>query len=560
MKKPWIAHYPSEVPAEITLDQYTSLNDLFLKATRQYADKKAFYCLGQYLTFANLATKSACFASFLQYRAHILPGERVAIMLPNCLQYPIVLFGALQIGAVIVNVNPLYTARELVKQLKDAAVSAIVVLENFAYLIEKILNEVPIKNIIVTQLGDLHSLTKRIVINTTIKWVKGLVPRWSIPSAYHWHTVLHLGAKQKAQYVDVEANTLAFLQYTGGTTGTAKGAMLTHGNLLANIEQISLWANAFLKPGQEIILTALPLYHIFAMTANCLVFLRHGGCNLLIPNARDLKSVIATLKKFPVTVITGVNTLFNGLLLHPKFTHLSWQNLKLVFAGGMPLHRDTATRWYQKTGVAIVEGYGLTEASPVVAINRFDQPQLGTVGLPLPSTDVQLLDSNGVIQTEVDGRGELLVRGPQVMNGYWQNTQATLEVLTAEGWLHTGDIATIDAQGYLRIIERQKDMILVSGFNVYPNEVEEVLLTHPEVREAAVVGLPDAHSGEAVTAFIVKKTPNLDKDGLLAYCRSQLAGYKIPKEIHFLQELPKSNIGKVLRRVLRENHLATNTE
>nr|WP_310617512.1 long-chain-fatty-acid--CoA ligase FadD [Pantoea cypripedii] len=551
MTKVWLKRYPPDVPAEITADRYTSLIDLFEHAATQYADQVAFVNMGQPMTYRQLEQQSRAFAAWLQHGLKLKAGDRVALMMPNLLQYPVALFGVLRAGMVVVNVNPLYTPRELKHQLNDSGASAIVIVSNFAHTLEKVVAETQVKHVMLTRMGDQLAPIKATLVNFIVRYVKKLVPKYHLPGAVPFRQALQQGEQLSYQRPDVTNDDLAFLQYTGGTTGVAKGAMLTHGNMQANLEQAKATYGKLLRPGQECVVTALPLYHIFALTVNCLLFLDLGGQNLLITNPRDIPGFVRELAKFPFTAITGVNTLFNALLNDANFNKLDFSTLRMSAGGGMAVQKAVAERWEKLTGHYLLEGYGLTECSPLVSVNPYDITcHTGSIGLPVPSTDVRIVDEqdNDVAPGEP---GELCIRGPQVMIGYWQRPEATEEVLK-NGWLHTGDIVTVDSEGFIRIVDRKKDMILVSGFNVYPNEIEDVLMQHAKVREAAAIGVPSDLSGEAVKVCIVKKDPSLTKEEVLDHCRRQLTGYKVPKIIEFRDELPKTNVGKILRRELRD--------
>ena len=551
LNKVWLKRYPADVPAEINADRYTSLVELFEHAALQYADNTAFINMGQPMTYRQLDKQSRDFAAWLQQGLGLKQGDRVALMMPNLLQYPVALFGVLRAGMVVVNVNPLYTPRELKHQLNDSGASAIVIVSNFAHTLEKVVAETPIKHVMLTRMGDQLAPVKATLVNFVVKYVKKLVPKYHLPGAVPFRSALQQGAQMSYQRPTLTNSDLAFLQYTGGTTGVAKGAMLTHGNMQANLEQTKATYGKLLRAGKEQVVTALPLYHIFALTVNGLLFLDLGGTNLLITNPRDIPGFVKELSKFPFTAITGVNTLFNALLNDENFNKLDFSTLRLSAGGGMAVQKAVAERWEKLTGHYLLEGYGLTECSPLVSVNPYDITcHTGSIGLPVPSTDVRIVDDedNDVAPGEP---GELCIRGPQVMVGYWQRPDATEEVLK-NGWLHTGDVVTVDGEGFIRIVDRKKDMILVSGFNVYPNEIEDVLMQHPKVREAAAIGVPSDLSGEAVKVCIVKKDPSLTKEEVLDHCRRQLTGYKVPKIIEFRDELPKTNVGKILRRELRD--------
>lgn len=551
LNKVWLKRYPADVPAEISADRYTSLVDLFEQAAKRYAEQPAFWNMGQKMTYRQLEQKSRAFAAYLQKALHLRPGDRVALMMPNLLQYPVALFGVLRAGMVVVNVNPLYTPRELKHQLNDSGASAIVIVSNFAHTLEKVVAETAVKHIILTRMGDQLAPVKAALVNLVVKYIKRLVPDYHLPGARAFRHVLRQGAKLGYQRPEVSNDDIAFLQYTGGTTGVAKGAMLTHRNMQANLEQTRATYGKVLRDGEECVVTALPLYHIFALTVNGLLFLELGGQNLLITNPRDIPGFVKEMAKFPFTAITGVNTLFNALLNDANFNKLDFSTLRLSAGGGMAVQKAVAERWEKLTGHYLLEGYGLTECSPLVSVNPYDiSCHTGSIGLPVPSTDVRVIDDAGN-DVPPGEPGELCIRGPQVMSGYWRHPEATDEVLK-NGWLRSGDIVTVDQEGFIRIVDRKKDMILVSGFNVYPNEIEDVLMQHPKVREAAAIGVPSDLSGEAVKVCVVKKDPSLTKEELLDHCRRQLTGYKVPKIIEFREELPKTNVGKIIRRELRD--------
>ena len=555
-ERPWLEHYPEGVPAQIDLNTYASVVAVLEEAFARFKDRPAFASFGKTLSYGEIDAMSAKFAGYLTGELKLAKGDRIAIMMPNVLQYPVALFGALRAGLVVVNTNPLYTARELKHQLEDSGAKAIVVLDNFAATLEQIVAETGVRHIVTTGVGDLLGGLKGVLVNTVAKHVKKMVPAFELPQAVRFGDALARGARHAMAPVTLGHDDLAFLQYTGGTTGVAKGAMLSHGNMIANMLQAGVWIGQNAKPGEEVIITALPLYHIFSLTANCLVFTRLGGLSWLITNPRDMPGFVKELRKSGFTAITGVNTLFNGLLNTPGFAELDFSRLHLSLGGGMAVQRAVADRWKKVTGCTLAEAYGLTETAPAVCINPLDLKEYnGSIGLPIPSTDVAIWseDNQPLPLGEV---GELMVRGPQVMQGYWQRPDETARVLGPDGWLHTGDIAKMDANGYVYIVDRKKDMILVSGFNVYPNEVEDTVMQHPGVSEVAAVGVPDEHSGEVVKLFVVRKDPSLTEDALKAFCRENLTGYKRPRYIEFRTELPKSNVGKILRRELRDEKKA----
>ncbi|MGD9265422.1 MAG: AMP-binding protein [Lysobacterales bacterium] len=550
-EKPWLNHYSPGVPAHIDLGRYHSIVDLFEESCEKYADRVAYHNMGAEITFADLEFLSRNFAAALQDMG-MEPGDRIALMMPNLLQYPVALFGALRAGLVVVNTNPMYTARELRHQLLDSGAKAIVVVENFAAVLEKVRDEVPLEHVITTSVGELLDFPKSLLVNFVLRYVKKTVPAWNLPGAVTFQEVLDRGVKLPLRPVNIAIEDVAFLQYTGGTTGVAKGAMLTHRNIVANLLQARAWL-AHLDTDNEIIITALPLYHIFALTANCLTFMYLGGTNILITDPRNMPAFVKELGKHPFTAITGVNTLFNALLHTDGFADLDFSTMKLTLAGGMALQQAVAEHWKKVTGVTLVEAYGLTETSPAACINPIDLADYnGCIGLPISSTEGAVKDDDGNI-LPVGEVGELCIRGPQVMKGYWRRPEATAEVLDEDGWLHTGDVAFMNPEGYFKIVDRKKDMILVSGFNVFPNEIEDVVALHPKVLEVAAIGVPDEKSGEVVSLFVVKKDPSLDEEELKAFCKENLTGYKRPRYIEFRDELPKTNVGKILRRELRES-------
>jgi long-chain acyl-CoA synthetase len=555
MERIWLQQYTPGVPAEADLKQFDSIKHILETSVARFTDRPAYSSMGRIITYGELDRLSAAFGAYLQHDLKLARGDRVAIMLPNVLQYPIALFGALRAGMTVVNVNPLYTARELQHQLADSGAKVIVVMENFAHTLQEVLDKTPVKHVITTQIGDLLSGAKRLLVNLVVKHVKKMVPDWRIGGAIDFRQALSAGGARSLDDISLAQDDLAFLQYTGGTTGVAKGAMLTHGNMVANVQQCSAWMAPFLEEGEEIIVTPLPLYHIFSLTVNCLLFMKSGGRNHLIANPRDIPNFIKDVKDLRFTAMTAVNTLYNALLNNPAITEVDTSRLKLCMGGGMAVQRPVAERWKKVMGRPIVEGYGLTETAPVACVNRLDvQEFTGKIGLPVPSTEVSIRDDQGreLPPGEV---GEICVRGPQVMKGYWNRPEETAKVMTPDGFFRTGDMGDIDEQGYIRITDRKKDMVLVSGFNVYPNEVEDVIAMNDKVLESAVIGIPDEHSGEAVMAVVVKKDPSLTAEELIRHCRAHLTGYKVPKQVVFRDEpLPKTNVGKVLRRVLRDEY------
>ena len=550
--RPWLAQYPSGIQADVDVDEFPSIVSVLDAAIANYRDRPAFANLGKTLTYGEIDQLSAQFAAYLLGELKLKKGDRVAIMMPNCLQYPIATFGILRAGLTVVNTNPMYTARELKHQLVDSGASAILVMDNFGHTVQEVLADTQVRQVITTGLGDMLGFPKGPIVNFVLKYVKKMVPDYDIPGAVRFRDALTLGQMHALPDVDIEPADIAFLQYTGGTTGVAKGAMLTHRNLVANMQQAAAWVGGNIKYGEEIIVTALPLYHIFALTANGLVFMKFGSLNYMITNPRDMRGFVKELKSVPFTAITGVNTLFNGLLNTPGFDQVDFSRLHLTLGGGMAVQRSVAERWKQVTGCTLVEAYGLTETSPAACINPMTLEEYnGAIGLPIPSTDACIKDENGNMlpQGEV---GELCIKGPQVMKGYWQRPEETAAVIDADGWLHTGDMARMDEKGFFYIVDRKKDMILVSGFNVYPNEIEDVIAMMPGVLEVAAVGVPDDKSGEAVKVVIVKKDPNLTAEHVKAHARENLTGYKQPKIVEFRKELPKTNVGKILRRELRD--------
>ena len=551
MEKIWLNSYPAGVPAEIGPAEFGSLNELFESTVARFAGRPAFANMGSSISYAELDRLSRDFAAYLQSELKLQRGARVALMMPNLLQYPVCLFGIWRAGLVVVNCNPLYTAPELEFQLRDSGAEAIVIAENFAYVFEEIARKVPTRHVIVTGLGDLLGPVKGRLVNGVVKYLKRMVPAWSLPQARRMRNALSTGHSHKLETPSLGQQDIALLQYTGGTTGVSKGAMLTHGNIVANMQQAHAWIKSYLHDGDEIIVTPLPLYHIFALTANCLTFFKVGAQNVLITNPRDIPAFVKELAKCRFTVITGVNTLFNGLIHHPGFARLDFSPLRIVLGGGMAVQQAVAEKWKAITGKQLIEAYGLTETSPGVAINPLDlQEYNGAIGLPIPSTEVSLRDDEG-IEVPLGQAGELCVRGPQVMKGYWNQPAETANVMMADGFLRTGDIAIMDERGFLRISDRKKDMIIVSGFKVFPNEVEAVVAMHPGVLEVAAIGVPNEYSGEVVKIVVVKKDPGLTADALIKHCHHSLTRYKVPHVVEFRDELPKTNVGKILRRALK---------
>ena len=551
--RPWLAAYPPGVPADIDPSVHDSVVDVFDEAVKRFADRPAFKNFGVEMDFATLERRARAFASWLAHDAKLEPGERVAIMMPNLLQYPVATFGALRAGCTVVNTNPLYTERELEHQLNDSGAKIIVVAEPFAHVVQKVLPSTGVERVVVARFGDLLGFAKGALVNFVVKRVKKLVPAHSIPGAVGFADVLKRGAALPDVRATLGHDDVAFLQYTGGTTGVAKGAMLTHGNMVANVLQAGAWLEPLkMRPGHETIVTALPLYHIFALTANCLVHMRIGAMNLLITNPRDIPAFVKDMGAQPFSVVTGVNTLFNALLANDDFAKLDFSRMKLTLGGGMAVQEVVARRWKKVTGSTLIEAYGLTETSPAACINpALDEAWRGTIGLPISSTEACVVGEDGQALPAGEA-GELCIRGPQVMKGYWEKPEETGKTIDADGWLRTGDVATIDETGFVRIVDRLKDMILVSGFNVYPNEIEGVVAEMPEVLECGAIGVPDERSGEAVKVVVVKREDSLTEADVKAWCKERLTGYKRPKIVQFVAELPKTNVGKVLRRELRD--------
>ncbi len=550
MDRIWLNSYPPGVPPDIDIDHIPSLVALFENACRTYAEKVAYISMGKTMTYGQLDAESQAFAGWLQSLG-LKKGERVALMMPNLLQYPVALFGTLRAGCVVVNCNPLYTPRELEHQLKDCGATTIVIVENFAHTLQQIIGKTAVRHVLVTPMGEMLGL-KGYIVNFVVRHVKKLVPAWSLPGCIDFRTALGRGRRQGWTPVSLTQDDIAFLQYTGGTTGVSKGAMLTHANIASNVMQAHAWIKPVVRDGEELILTALPLYHIFALTANCLTFLMIGAQNLLIANPRDIPGFIKEWAKYPVTVITGVNTLFNALLNHPDFAKLDFSTMRVTLGGGMAVQAPVAERWLKTVGVPLLQAYGLTETSPAATINPLDMHEFnGAIGLPISSTEVSIRDDYGV-EVPPTQIGEICIRGPQVMKGYWNRPDETEHVFHPDRFLRTGDMGFVDPKGFVFLVDRKKDMILVSGFNVYPNEVEEAVAMHPGVIDVAAIGVPDENSGEAVKIFVVRKDPRLTEDALIAHCRTVLTGYKVPKKVEFRDDLPRTNVGKILRRALKE--------
>jgi len=558
MERIWLKQYPAGVPADIDLTQYSSLVELLEESFAKFSDRKAFICMDKSISYRDLDEMSLALAAYLQSKG-LQKGARVALMMPNVLQYPIATAAVLRAGYAVVNVNPLYTPRELEHQLKDSGAEAIIVLENFATTVEKVIAKTAVKHVIVGSMGDLLGF-KGVIVNLVIRRVKKMVPAYHLPDAVAFNDAVAAGRGMKFSKPNLNLEDVAFLQYTGGTTGVSKGATLLHRNILANVLQNDAWLQPALKKppivDNMIIVCALPLYHVFALTACYLLGMRAGGTNLLIPNPRDMAGFIKELTKYQVSFFPAVNTLYNGLLNTPGFDKLDFSKLKISNGGGMATQKPVAEKWLKTTGCTLTEGYGLSETSPALTCNRADIEEFsGTIGLPVPSTWLSIRDDDGN-EVPIGTPGEICAKGPQVMSGYWNRPDETANVMTADGYFRTGDIGVMDANGYTKIVDRKKDMILVSGFNVYPNEIEEVIASHPGVLECAVIGVVDSRSGEAVKAFVVKKDPNVTAEDIIKYCGTQLTNYKVPKQIEFRTDLPKTNVGKILRRELRDEKKA----
>jgi long-chain acyl-CoA synthetase len=554
MERIWLKSYPKGVPADIDPGQFRSLVELVEGSIRKYAERPAYHSMGKHITFAELGRLSGEFGAWLQAKG-LAKGARVAIMMPNCLQYPVAMFGTLRAGCTVVNVNPLYTARELEHQLKDSGAEAIVILENFGHVLQEVRARTPLKHVVVTSLGEMLGL-KGAIVNLVVRRVKKMVPPYELPGAIAFKQVLSEGKDKRLQTPALGHDDIAFLQYTGGTTGVSKGAILLHRNVIAALLQYKAWLAPAIGEERPVIITALPLYHIFSLTVNALNMMVVGGENVLITNPRDIPGFVKELGKHKYTIITGVNTLFNALLNHPDFAKLDFSSLRIAVGGGMAVQKAVAERWKQVTGTTLIEGYGLTETAPAATANPLDIKEFtGSIGVPMSSTEIELRDDND--RPVAPGQpGEICIRGPQVMAGYWQRPDETAQVLGKDGYLRTGDIGIMDDKGYIRIVDRKKDMILVSGFNVYPNEIEQVVAMHPGVLECAAIGVPDAHSGEVPKVFVVKKDPQLTEQDVLEHCKRELTGYKRPRHVEFRAELPKTNVGKILRRALREEKKA----
>jgi long-chain acyl-CoA synthetase len=547
----WVKNYPKGIPAEINPDSFTSLVDLMESSFKKFNNKNAYENMGKTLTYDELDKYSAQFADFIQNHTNLKKGDRIAIQMPNLLQWVVAMFGSIRAGLIVVNTNPLYTSREMAHQFKDSGAKAVVILANFAHNLEKIIHETSIETVVVTEIGDMLGGVKKTLVNFVVKNVKKMVPPYKISGAIKFNSAMKLGKAGNFKKPELDSEDIAYLQYTGGTTGVSKGAMLTHRNIIANMEQISYWMLPKLKEGVEIIITALPMYHIFALTVNCLSFLKIGAENVLITNPRDMPAFIKTMKKFPFTVMTGVNTLFNGLLNQEEFKNIDFSHFKIAVGGGMAVQDVVATKWKEITNVSLAEGYGLTETSPVLCCNPIDgSERIGTIGLPLPSTEIRILDEVGK-EVPIGEPGEICAKGPQVMKGYWEKPDETENVFINE-YFKTGDIGFINEDGFVKIVDRKKEMINVSGFNVFPNEIENVISGHPKVLEVGAIGINDPKSTEKVKVFIVKKDDSLTEEEIIAYCKENMTSYKVPKQVEFRKELPKSNVGKILRRILKE--------
>ena len=555
MQKPWLKSYPAGVTEEIDISEFTSVADVFDSSIAKFTNLPAYTNFGKTISYQDVDVYTAQLGAYLKNELGLEKGDRVAVMMPNLLQNPISIFAILRAGLVVVNTNPLYTARELKHQLNDSGAKAIIIVENFAHVLQEVINDTQVENVITTKMGDMLPPVKAFLINTVVKYVKKMVPAFNLDNAVNFKKALRLGAQHRFQTVPCNHDDIAFLQYTGGTTGVSKGAVLTNKNMVANMLQASAWIERFVGDKKGTIITALPLYHIFSLTANCLTFTRFGWRNYLITNPRDINGFVKELKATDFNVLTGVNTLFNGLLNHPDFKTINFSNFAFALGGGMAVQRSVAERWKEVTGTTLIEAYGLTETSPAACMNPMDLKEFnGKIGLPISSTEVSIQDDDWN-ELALGEHGEICIRGPQVMQGYWQMPKETSKVLSNDGWLHTGDIGFLDENGFVQIVDRKKDMILVSGFNVFPNEVEEVIAAHPGVVEVGVIGKPDEKSGEAVMAVVVKKDESLTEEALRKFCREDLTSYKVPKTIVFTDELPKTNVGKILRRELRDLYI-----
>ncbi len=555
MQKPWLKNYPAGIAENIDINKFSSVADIFDTSIAKFADLPAYTNFGKTLSYREVDMYTAQLGAYLKNELGLEKGDRVAVMMPNLLQNPIAIFAILRAGLVVVNTNPLYTARELKHQLNDSGAKAIIIVENFAHVLQDVVEDTKVDHVITTKMGDMLSPLKGFIINAVVKYIKKMVPGFRLKNSVTFKQALKLGAQHHFETVPSTHDDIAFLQYTGGTTGVSKGAVLTNKNMVANMQQASEWIRDCLGNKKGTIITALPLYHIFSLTANCLTFMRYGWCNYLITNPRDIKGFVKELQSTKFEVLTGVNTLFNGLLNNEDFRNLDFSKFQFALGGGMAVQRGVAERWKEVTGTTLIEAYGLTETSPAACMNPMNLKEFnGKIGLPISSTDVSIQDDDWN-ELALGEHGEICIRGPQVMRGYWARPKETSSVLSNEGWLHTGDIGFMDEQGFVQIVDRKKDMILVSGFNVYPSEVEEVIAAHPGVLEVGVIGKPDEHSGEAVMAIVVKKDASLNEETLRTFCRESLTSYKVPKSIVFTDELPKTNVGKILRRELRDKYV-----
>ncbi len=555
MQKPWLKSYPKGIPEEIDIHKFSSVADIFDSSVNRFSKLPAFTNFGKTISYTEAGAYTSKLAAYLKNELGLEKGDRVAVMMPNLLQNPVAIFAILRAGLVVVNTNPLYTTRELKHQLNDSGAKAIIIVENFAHVLQEVVDETRVEHVITTKMGDLLSPGKGFLINTVVKYVKKMVPAFKLKGSVSFKKALKLGAQHKFETVSTTHDDIAFLQYTGGTTGVSKGAVLTNKNMVANVLQASAWIQNVIGSSKGTIITALPLYHIFSLTANCLTFMRYGWENYLITNPRDMAGFVKELQNVNFNVLTGVNTLFNGLLNHPDFKTIDFTDFRFVLGGGMAVQRSVAERWKEVTGTTLIEAYGLTETSPAACMNPMNLQEFnGKIGLPISSTEVSIQDDDWN-EVALGENGEICVRGPQVMRGYWSRPKETSDVLSNDGWLHTGDIGFIDEAGFVQIVDRKKDMILVSGFNVFPNEVEEVIAAHPDIIEVGVIGKPDEHSGEAVMAIVVKSNPSLTEKALRDFCRESLTSYKVPKSVVFTDELPKTNVGKILRRELRDKYI-----
>jgi long-chain acyl-CoA synthetase len=552
MEKIWLKSYPEGIPAEVDVNVYSSIVDVFEQSVKKFADKPSFTNFGTTLTYREMDNATRDLAAFLQQRLGLKKGDRVAVMMPNLLQDAISIFAILRAGLTVVNVNPLYKPRELQHQLKDSGANTIIILENFGHVLQEVVADTDVQNVIVTRMGDCLRFPKSVIVNAVIKYIKKMVPKYKLQGAIPFKNALSEGAGLSLNKPELGHDDIAFLQYTGGTTGVAKGAILTHGNIVANIVQVHAWIQKVILEGVETVITALPLYHIFSLTANCLIFMRMGALNYLITNPRDLKNFVKEIKDIHFTVMTGVNTLFNALLHTPEFADVDFSRFKFSLGGGMAVQKAVAEKWKQVTGCTLIEAYGLTETSPGACINPVELEEYnGMIGLPIPSTEVTIRDDDNK-ELAIGETGEICIRGPQVTHGYWNQPEETARALDQEGWFHSGDIGLMDENGYIKIVDRKKDMILVSGFNVYPNEIEDVLVMHPNIVEVGAIGVPDDKSTEVVKVVVVKNDPNLTEEDVRSFAKERLTGYKVPKYVEFRDELPKTNVGKILRRALRE--------